>query len=285
MGSGARGASSGGPGVISGCVPGRPDYGVGMRFFLSAADWPPEATEVFLDEAESRHAASVLRVRAGDGVDIFDGAGRVAAAVVMEALRNRVRVRLGAVRRVEAPAARLILAVAVPKGSTMEWIVEKAVELGATEIIPLLTRRTVVRLDRAEGAARQRKWEKVAVEAGKQSGQDWLPRVRPPLTLEEALAAAPPGAFQWPLVASLQPDARPMASVLREAAADRPADAPGLADAAIWIGPEGDFDAGEYAQLRAAGLRPVTLGRLVLRVETAALYCLSVVRHHQQAPS
>ena len=74
------------------------------------------------------------------------------------------------VRTIGAPASRLLLAVAVPKGSTIEWIIEKAVELGATEVVPLLTQRTVVRLEAADRAERQRKWERVAIEACKQCG-------------------------------------------------------------------------------------------------------------------
>lgn len=255
-----------------------------MRFYVPAAAWPTDAAEATLDEAESRHAAAVLRVRPGDAIEVFDGAGRVASAVVTEAGKKAVRLRLGAVRHAASPPARLVLAVAVPKGSTIEWIIEKAVELGASEIIPLLTRRTVVRLAPAERTERQRKWERIAIEACKQCGQNWLPRVRAPRPVAEALATAPPNAFDWPLVACLQPDARPLGDVLRDRTAARPPGPIRPPDAAIWIGPEGDFTADEYADLRAAGLLPVTLGPIILRVETAALFCLSVLRHQADSP-
>jgi len=253
-----------------------------MRFFLSADAWPVDEAEAVLDPAESRHAASVLRVQPGDEVDVFDGHGRVAGAEVAVTGKKEVRLRLGPVRTVPRPVGRLVLAVAVPKGSTMEWIIEKAVELSASEIVPLLTRRTVVRLDPAERGERQRKWERVAIEACKQCGQNWLPRVHPPQPLAEALTAAPPREAAWPLVACLQPDARPLIEVLRVpgTAGARP-DSPAPPAAAIWIGPEGDFAPEEYALLRAAGLRPVSLGPIILRVETAALFCLSVLRHEQ----
>lgn len=247
-----------------------------MRFYLPAAAWPADAGEALLDEGESRHAGAVLRVRPGDAVEVFDGAGRVAPAVVTEAGKKNVRVRLGVVRQAAPPASRLLLAVAVPKGSAIEWIIEKASELGASEIIPLLTQRTVVRLDPAERAERQRKWERAAIEACKQCGQNWLPRVHPPRPLPEALAAAPPAGFDWPLVACLQPDSRPLCDVLCE----RPTASPPAA--AVWIGPEGDFTPEEYAQLRSAGLHPATLGPLILRVETAALFCLSILRHRTE---
>jgi 16S rRNA (uracil1498-N3)-methyltransferase len=254
-----------------------------MRFYLPASAWPADDAGAQLDEAESRHAAAVLRVRPGDAVDVFDGAGRSAPAVVTEAGKKGVRLRLGAVRHAAPPTSRLLLAVAVPKGSIIEWIIEKAVELGASEIIPLLTQRTVVRLDPAERTERQRKWERVAIEACKQCGQNWLPRVHPPRPLTEALAAAPPADFHWPLVACLQPDAWPLGDVLHDRATAHPTD-PRRKDAAVWIGPEGDFTPDEYAQLHAAGLLSVTLGPIILRVETASLFCLSVLRHQAESP-
>jgi 16S rRNA (uracil1498-N3)-methyltransferase len=251
-----------------------------MRFFLPVEAWPDDGAVAVLEEAESRHAAAVLRVREGDEVEVFDGRGRAAVAMVTAVGKKEVRLRLGPVRKIPPPASRLVLVVAVPKGSTIEWIIEKAVELGASEVVPLLTQRTVVRLDASERAERQRKWQRVAVEACKQCGQNWLPHVHPPQSLDEALAAVPPREFAWPLLACLQPDARPLAAALPAPPPARPPDPP-RPDAAVWIGPEGDFTPDEYSRLRAAGLRPVTLGPIILRVETAALFCLSVIRHEQ----
>lgn len=238
-----------------------------------------------LDAGESRHAVTVLRAQRNEAVTIFDGAGRVAAGVVVEADKQAVRIRVESVERQPPSTARLLLAVAVPKGSTIEWIIEKAVELGASEILPMLTERTVVRLDTAERATRQAKWERVAIEACKQCGQNWLPRVHAPQRLDQALTLAPPAKFHIPLVACLQPDALPLHETLCPVRPVRPSpdadvDPPQAATrAAIWIGPEGDFSPDEYARLRAAGLQPVSLGPIVLRVETAALYALSVLRY------
>jgi len=246
-----------------------------MRFYVSPADWPAEAEAVSLDESEARHASVVMRVRVGERVEVFDGCGRVATAVVAAAGKRAVELTLSETRLAPAAGSRLVLAVAIPKGATMEWILEKAVELGATEVAPLLTQRTVVRLARDERHDRQIKWQRVAVEAAKQCGQNWLPTVHPPRTVADALTALPPMDFSWPLVASLQPSARPFREVLGLPAGGGAVPA---RHAAIWIGPEGDFTPEEDAALRAAGLRPVTLGPIILRVETAALYCLSVLR-------
>ena len=258
-----------------------------MRFYVPKDRWAANATEITLDPGESHHVASVLRATIGDCVDIIDGQGRTATGEIINLHKKETRLRLGPVRILPPPPARLVLVVAVPKGSTMDWIIEKSVELGATEIVPLLTQRTVVRLNASDRPERQRKWQRIAVEACKQCGQPWLPWVRTPRTLPEALLIAPPPAFALPLLASLEPPVRPLSS-LWPPSAPAPAstpeapvpEAPAL-DATVWIGPEGDFTPQEYAQLRDAGLWPVSLGPLTLRVETAAFVCLSVLRHEQ----
>ena len=249
-----------------------------MRFFVPPSSWEPAARDLVLDGAESKHAVTVLRLKVGDEVTVFDGAGRHAVGRLVAAEKRLVEVRLEGVRHSPPPAHKLVLAVAIPKGSTMDWIIEKAVELGVSEVVPLLTRRTVVRLDAAEGAERREKWERTAIEACKQCGQNWLPRVQPPRPLEQALADHPASGFRWPLLACLQPDALPLVNALAPDGdgADSALSPP--LHGMVWIGPEGDFSPEEYSLLRAAGLTPVSLGPIVLRVETAAFYCLSVLR-------
>lgn len=253
-----------------------------MRFYVPKDRWAADATEITLDAGESHHVASVLRGALGDCVHIIDGQGRSAAGEITSLHKKETRLRLGPVRILPPPPARLVLAVAIPKGSTMDWIIEKAVELGATEIVPLLTQRTVVRLNASDRPERQRKWQRIAVEACKQCGQPWLPRVRTPRTLSEALLIVPPPSFALPLLASLQPPVQPLSS-LWHPSAPAPTSSPErpTMDASVWIGPEGDFTPEEYAQLRDAGLCPVSLGPLTLRVETASFVCLSVLRHEQ----
>ena len=127
-----------------------------MRFYVTKDRWAADATEITLDPSESHHAASVLRATVGDCVDIIDGQGRTATAEIIHLHKKETRLRLGAIRILLPPAAKLVLAVAIPKGSTMDWIIEKSVELGATEIVPLLTQRTVVRLNASDRPERQR---------------------------------------------------------------------------------------------------------------------------------
>jgi 16S rRNA (uracil1498-N3)-methyltransferase len=243
-----------------------------MRFHLPPACWTGE--EASLGAAESRHAAAVMRVAPGGRVTVFDGAGRAAEAEVTAVSKRGVRVRLGDPRHEPPPDPHLTLAVAVPKGQLIEEIIAMAVELGVSAVVPLLTRRTVARTAAADRASRQEKWERVAIEACKQCGNNWLPRIHPPELFDDALAALAAGGLDVAVVGSLEPDARPLRDAIRApvaAAGRRPWRAAAL------IGPEGDFTAGEYAAARAAGFRPVTLGPRVLRVPTAAVFVLSVL--------
>jgi 16S rRNA (uracil1498-N3)-methyltransferase len=149
------------------------------------------------------------------------------------------------------------------------------VELGASEIVPLLTSRTVVRIDDETDAERKReRWQQIALEACKQCGRNLVPRITLPSTVERFLSNRP--ASDILLLASLQPDARP----IKEALALHAASHGGLPrSVAVLVGPEGDFTTEEIALLKEAGALSVTLGPTILRAETAALYCLSVLGH------
>jgi 16S rRNA (uracil1498-N3)-methyltransferase len=251
-----------------------------MRFHLPPDRWTGETLD--LDTAESHHAAVVLRAAVGDRATLFDGAGRVAEVEIIGVSKSKVSVRVIKTQQLPARDIRLALAVAVPKGQNIEWIIEKAVELGASEVVPMLTERTVVRVAATDRAERRRKFERTAIEACKQCGQNWLPVLHGPTPFSEAIRALS-AETDLPLVASLEPQSRP----LRELVGDF-AQANGRAprSAAILIGPEGDLTASEYAEARVAGFRPMSLGPIVLRVETAALAALSIVgyelgrKHH-----
>jgi 16S rRNA (uracil1498-N3)-methyltransferase len=169
-----------------------------------------------------------------------------------------------------APEGRTTLVQAVPKGKLFEWILEKATELGAARIVPLLTERTVVQLDGAERERKREKWQRAVVEACKQCGQNWLPVVDEPVSLPVFLRT-PAASDAW--VASLHPGAVPV----REAFSGRLA-----GDVSVFVGPEGDFTGQEMERVVGWGARPVSLGRIVLRVETAAMYCLSVLSSLRQ---
>ena len=239
------------------------------RFYIPAHAWKPG--KLALDASESHHAADVLRLGVGDRVTVFNGEGTEATAEISAVARDRVELRTTQAQKGEPLQCAITLAQAVPKGKTFELILEKATELGAAAVVPLLSERTVVQCSADEAMKKKQKWQRVAVEACKQCGQNWLPTVHAPKTPKEFFNTRP--AFDLMLIASLQPDARHFKTVLSEYGATPPR------SVLILVGPEGDFTPAELSLAKSNGCRPVTLGPIILRTETAAFYCLSVLAH------
>jgi 16S rRNA (uracil1498-N3)-methyltransferase len=233
------------------------------RFLLPPDQW--NASPVLTGD-EARHLSQVLRIRAGEEVTVFDGNGRRAQAEILTVSRERVSLQLGEPRSPAALLPSITLAQAIPKGRNMDLIVQKAVELGVARIQPLVTRNTVVQ----PGEGKADKWRRTALEACKQCGQDTLPAIDEPTTLERWLTNSG-DSRNLRLIASLAPGARPFREVLRAH--------PGITAATLLVGPEGDFTPEETTAATAAGFLPISLGDIVLRVETAALYCLSALRY------
>jgi 16S rRNA (uracil1498-N3)-methyltransferase len=233
------------------------------RFYLPPNAW---LTEPALSGDEARHLSQVLRMKPGDSVIVFDGHGRRASAEILSISRDRVPLKLGEILPSRPPQPAITLAQAIPKGKNMDLIVQKSVELGIAAIQPLVTRHTVVQ----PGDGKSEKWRRNALEACKQCGQDTLPEIAEPLAFDRWISsqAAAPG---LKLIASLAPGARPLRTVLREN--------PATTAATMLIGPEGDFSAEETTAALAAGFLPISLGSIVLRVETATLFCLSALRY------
>jgi 16S rRNA (uracil1498-N3)-methyltransferase len=230
--------------------------------------------EFELPEAAARHA-QVLRLQPGDPLDLFDGHGGAWRGVITAMGRSSVRSRALATRALSPRASRAItLAVGMPANERMDWLVEKATELGVARIVPLITQRTVVRLSGERALKRQAHWQAIAAGACEQCGRDDMPAIEPITPWSDWLRATPtlPPQTQR-LRLSLGPDARhwshwPLAASQALCAA---------------LGPEGGFSEDEEAALHAAGFAPVSLGPLVLRAETAALTVLA--RWADAAPS
>jgi 16S rRNA (uracil1498-N3)-methyltransferase len=143
--------------------------------------------------------------------------------------------------------------------------------------VPLISERTVAQL--GEGSKRLERWREIALDACKQCGNNWLPEIQPPQKARDFLNA--PGKFDLKLIASLQPDAKALKLILREA--DGGAGVPACGSSIlILIGPEGDFTPAEINLAKSAGCLPLSLGPLVLRADTAALYTLSILHHELQ---
>jgi 16S rRNA (uracil1498-N3)-methyltransferase len=231
-----------------------------------------------LDGREAHHALNVLRLKYGELVTVLDGAGNQYLGAVENVSRGSVTLTVSMKNFTPAPPCSVTLLVGVPKGKIIESLVQKAVELGVRRIVPLLTERVVTHLDDGGAENKRDKWQTVASEAIKQCGALWLPTVETPVTLENFLARQEK--FDVSLVGSLQGERRLPREILHEfeARSSRPPQS-----VAVWIGPEGDFTDAELAAIQSSGALPVTLGNLTLRVETAAIYCLSFLNYELQS--
>ena len=233
------------------------------RFFASEF---PEFGTLSLDGPEAHHLMHVLRIAAGEMVEIFDGRGLVASAEVVAVRKRDVELRIVAARREATPAREIILGTAVPKGDRFDWLIEKATELGVTRIVPLVTARSSVdprdsKLD---------KLRQTVVAACKQCGRNHLLELSPVTSWTDFVGSEFPNRAAF--IAHLSSDARPLslgASILDH-----------QPSTIFAIGPEGGFTNEEVAVAVAAGAKPISLGPLVLRIETAAiaLAALALVR-------
>jgi 16S rRNA (uracil1498-N3)-methyltransferase len=246
------------------------------RFYL-----PPEECEggiLTLTDREAHHAARVLRLRRGEAVVVLNGVGKVYHTEVDEVSRDVVRLSIKRTEESPAPPCAITLVQAIPKGKLLDSIIQKATELGVSRVIPLLSERVITQIDEGNAESKTEHWRTVAVEAIKQSGSPWLPDIEPAASPGQLLARREK--FDLWFIASLQPGSRHPREWFQEFRARE-----GLEPrtACIWVGPEGDFTEREVADAIAAGARPITLGRLVLRCETAATYCLSVLNYETQS--
>ena len=223
------------------------------RFHIPAESWNLDLLK--LDETESHHALNVLRLKQGERAVVFNGKGSEATVEITATGKNSVDLRRLHDSKSAPLTSQITLAQAVPKGKNMDLIVQKATELGAAAIVPLLSERTVIQYEEDDAAKKREKWQAVAIEAAKQCGQNWLPEIHLPQTPKEFFHANP--RFDLMLIASLQPDSLHFKKVLEEyysAQNKKPA------NVLILVGPEGDFTPAEISlSRRCGGCRPITL--------------------------
>ena len=238
-----------------------------------------EGAEIDLPEGCARHV-QVLRLQPGADITLFDGGGTLLrggewTATVLHMGRTSVRVRVGAHQAIEREGARAIhLLAGTTAGERMDWLVEKATELGMASLTPLATERSMVRLQGERAAKKQAHWQAVAVAACEQCGRNRVPHIHPLASLAQALApasaaAVATGVAPLRLVLSLAPGSVPLRSVLAQAAPE--------AALQFLSGPEGGLSAQEEQQALAQGFVPVSLGPRVLRAETAPLAALAAL--------
>ena len=231
------------------------------RFHVPSA---APGARVHLPEHAAHHAREVLRLRSGDGVRVFDGVGHEWAAVLDAVTRREVTVHLGEAvsPRAESPL-RLVLALSPLKGDRMELVVQKATELGVSEIWPVVTARTDAAARPALQGSRQERWDKVASGAAEQCGRAVVPSIPPTSTLERLLQAP----FEGTRAVLLEHGTPPPLTSL-----------PRLEALLLLIGPAGGFEDWEAQRLEAAGFLGAGLGPRILRAETAAVAAVALAQ-------
>lgn len=242
------------------------------RFYL-----PPEKCRgdlLKLAGREAHHALHVLRLKRGDEIVVLNGAGDELISEIENTSRDSISLRVTKRNSIPAPPCSITLLVAIPKGKIIESIIQKSVELGARKIVPLLTERVVTRLDERDREHKREQWQQIAIEAIKQCGATWLPQIETPMEIEPFLARKEK--FDLSLVGSLQTERRHPREIISDF---ERANGHLPKSVSVWIGPEGDFALDELKAIQNSGALPITLGNLTLRVETAAIYCLSFLNY------
>jgi 16S rRNA (uracil1498-N3)-methyltransferase len=209
---------------------------------------------------------------------VLDGAGVELLCEVSSTSSRDLHLTVIKKKSVHPPSCQVTLLQSIPKGKIIESIIQKATELGVYRIVPVLSERVVTRLEARGAEQKLEKWRHVAIEAIKQCGSAWLPRVDAPVTPDQFIGRNEK--FELSLVGSLQDDARHPCTVFSEFRARHKRSPTSVC---MWVGPEGDFTQPEIESIKAAGALPITLGHCVLRVETAAIYSLSILNYETQA--
>jgi 16S rRNA (uracil1498-N3)-methyltransferase len=245
-----------------------PDF----RVFCQPAVADPK--EITLSPDESHHLVAVNRAKGGDTVVAFDGKGAEWICELADAERRGARLKVRFAQRAAPLPWRITLGQALPLGGAMDSIVRKATEVGVSVIVPLESERTQVHLDADRSDRKIGKWQVAALEAAKQCGNPWLPEIAPVAPAAEFMESA--RGYDLKLIASLQPGARSLKAVLSQFRASQNRAPRNV----LWVvGPEGDFTPAEMSRSKGAGFEPITLGPLVLRCETAAIYALSILAY------
>lgn len=240
------------------------------RFFVE----PHQVAEdtIRIEGTDVNHIKNVLRMKVGDVLQISDGHNQqyLCSILSMESTEVVVSIEETLATSTELPS-KLYLFQGLPKGDKMEFIIQKAVELGVYEIIPVATKRAVVKLDEKKAAKKVERWNSIAESGAKQSGRNVVPAVMDVMSYNEALAYAKKldvVLIPYELAEGME-ETRQIIADIRQGQS-----------VGIFIGPEGGFEVEEVERAKMQGILPVTLGKRILRTETAGLTMLSILMYH-----
>ena len=218
-----------------------------------------------LPAGEARHAASALRLSAGDTVTIFDGKGATATAEIISAAKREVIVKVDEIQLHKPAEIQIELAFAIPKAKRLDWLLEKTTELGVNKLTPIIFERSVAGGEKLTASKRER-WLGHCVSACKQCGSNFLPEIAPMQSLADFLIAPISGLG---IIGDLDKSTKPISKIIT---ADTPK------KITLLVGPEGGFSPAEREQIIAANFFPAKLGDTILRTETACVALISAVR-------
>ncbi|MDD5282406.1 MAG: RsmE family RNA methyltransferase [Candidatus Omnitrophica bacterium] len=241
------------------------------RFFIDKFDTADakEKSIILNDPEQLHHLRDVLRIKPLELVEVFDSQGNEYTAMVAEVSLVSARLEVKEKRPPSNTGLNLTVACAIPKKVKMDDIVDKLTQLGVESIIPLETERVIVRLDKQRKLERFERWKKIALSAAKQSHRSRLVQIKPVSTLKEVLSVAVD--FDLRIIPTLEGERKTLKEALSQA--DNKA-----RKIIVLIGPEGDFTLNEIELAKKSGFLPVSLGKRVLRVDTAAIAVASFIR-------
>ncbi|MCK9604261.1 MAG: 16S rRNA (uracil(1498)-N(3))-methyltransferase [Candidatus Omnitrophica bacterium] len=244
-----------------------------MRRFFADSKNVSAGNIIINDKEQIHHIKDVLRLVPGDEVVIFDDNGREYSSIVEEILLTKVSFKVKENKKQVLPKEpQLVIACAIPKGPKMDDIIDKLSQLGVDRVIPLLTERVVVKLDERKKISRQVRWKKIALSSAKQSQRNNIMAVGPVSDIGEALSSCK--SFDLKLIPNLAGKRQSLKEVFNKGEPK---------NILVFIGPEGDFSPREIELAQKSGCIPVSLGSLVLRVDTAAISVASFIKlyaHH-----
>ena len=244
-----------------------------MHRFYCSSENVSQGRIIILDREQVHHLKDVLRLESGDEVVVFDDKGKVYQAQIEELSAQNVVLKIRDVRRTDKSKEILItIGCAIPKKSRMDDIIDKLTQLGVDRIIPLITERVIIKLGKDKKLQRQKRWQKIALSASKQSQRNTVPLVEVVTDFEEIINRAQD--FDLKLIPNLMEERQ----TLKEALVGKKPK-----NVLVLIGPEGDFTEDELNLAKSKGCVPVSLGNLVLRVETAAVAAVSFIRLYAES--
>jgi len=228
--------------------------------------------ELALDKSAAHYLVSVLRLRANDALIVFNGSGGEYSAVLQSATNKQASIIIGDHSAGVNPSpVRVVLAIGLSRGERMDWVIQKAVELGVNEIVPLFSERCEVKLKGERALKKRGHWQQIAISACEQSQRNDVPEIKPAQPLSEFLAAsAAPAHSGLKLILDPRAEQSLSSTLLKQGSSAK--------TIVLFSGPEGGFSDGEIELARQKGVVSAGLGPRVLRTETAPLAALSIVQ-------